>query len=262
MKRELRVFLFVLSLASIAFAADKPSAVFDWPEQGQKVLHIEIGKFTGVGSVGKQRTYTVDVAATNVWGKPIDFIGFNVYVFDKAKTRIGESYLTIRDLAAGQKTMQSLIVTASGLPATIHLASAVLPKGMGPPEAPKQVSIQVNSSPSGADLKVDGESVGTTPKAVRLTVGHHVLQFTRPGFQPFDYPLDIGPDDQNGGRLDIELGTSAHDTIELRDGSVIAGDILKMDTENLFVRVAGQDQTIPRNRVKRILLVERMPASQ
>jgi hypothetical protein len=79
----------------------------------------------------------------------------------------------------------------------------------------------VNSVPQGAVLKVDGTDAGTTPKMVKVGVGKHLLEFTKEGFNAGKFPMEVGPDDVSGGSVSYELGTSAHDTIELRDGSVL-----------------------------------------
>ncbi|HEU0046141.1 MAG TPA: hypothetical protein VFQ43_00885, partial [Nitrososphaera sp.] len=47
------------------------------------------------------------------------------------------------------------------------------------------------------------------------------------------------------------------DTVELRDGTILLCDVLSMSMAQITVRVAGQDQTYDRNRVKKIMLVER-----
>jgi hypothetical protein len=53
------------------------------------------------------------------------------------------------------------------------------------------------------------------------------------------------------------LGTAAHDTIELRDGTVLTGDLESASSTEVLVRVAGNVQHLNRNQVKRILLIER-----
>lgn len=119
----------------------------------------------------------------------------------------------------------------------------------------------VNSVPQGATLAVDGTEVGTTPKMVQLAGGKHSLEFSKDGFNPGKFPLEIGPDDVSGGRVSYELGASAHDTFELRDGTVLTGDLVSVSGMQITVRVAGTVQTLDRNKVKRILLIEREPAS-
>ena len=106
-------------------------------------------------------------------------------------------------------------------------------------------------------MKVDGAEIGTTPKIAQLTVGSHKLEFSKEGFNAGTFPLEIGSDDASGGSMSYDLGTSAHDTIELRDGSVLTGDLLSVDATDITLRVGGAAQRFDRNQVKRILLVER-----
>jgi hypothetical protein len=58
-----------------------------------------------------------------------------------------------------------------------------------------------------------------------------------------------------------ELGASAHDTVELRDGSVLNGDLDSISGMDVVVRIGGALQHYDRNPVKRILLVERAAAA-
>ena len=52
-----------------------------------------------------------------------------------------------------------------------------------------------------------------------------------------------------------------HDTIELRDGSVLSGDLLSINGMQVQIRIGGRSQGFDRNQVKRILSTERDPAS-
>jgi hypothetical protein len=70
--------------------------------------------------------------------------------------------------------------------------------------------------------------------------------------------VEVAPDDASGGSVSYELGTSAHDTIELRDGTVLTGDLLSVTPTDVTVRIAGAAQRFDRNQIKRILLVERV----
>jgi len=69
--------------------------------------------------------------------------------------------------------------------------------------------------------------------------------------------MEIGPDDTSGGSVSYELGASAHDTVELRDGTVLNGDVESVSAPEVVVRVGGKDQGYNRNLVKKIMLVER-----
>jgi hypothetical protein len=116
--------------------------------------------------------------------------------------------------------------------------------------------------PQGAALKVDGQDQGVTPKLVELTVGKHELQFSREGFSGGRFPLEVAPDDASGGSVTYELSTAAHDMVELRDGTVLMGDVQEVNATSIRITIGGADQTIDRNKVKRILLIEREPPRQ
>ena len=62
--------------------------------------------------------------------------------------------------------------------------------------------------------------------------------------------------------MSYELGTSAHDTVELRDGSVLSGDVESVSPTEVVVRIGGTLQHLSRNQVKRIALIERDTPSQ
>src|SRR5262249_22760169 len=122
------------------------------------------------------------------------------------------------------------------------------------------VTITVFSVPAGAALKVDGKDAGTTPVGISVPVGSHILQFQKPGFNTGNFPLVITRDQLSGASVTYELGTSAHDTIELRDGTTIAGDVDSVSGMDVTVRVGGTPQHYDRNQIKRILFTEREPA--
>jgi hypothetical protein len=124
------------------------------------------------------------------------------------------------------------------------------------------VSITVNTVPQGAVAKLDGTEVGTTPKIVQVAAGKHTLEFTKDGFNPGKFPFELGPDDASGGSVSFELGTSAHDSVELRDGSVLTGDVVSVSGMDVVIKVGGSNQSLDRNQVKRILFVQRTPAEQ
>ncbi len=87
-----------------------------------------------------------------------------------------------------------------------------------------------------------------------------MLEFNKDGYNTGHFPLEVGPDDASGGSVSYELGTSAYDTIELRDGSVLSGDLESVNATEVVVRIGGASQHFARNQVKRIAMVERDPA--
>jgi hypothetical protein len=253
--------LFTIVVTYSLAGKDAPTQVINWPQTGSTVVRITLGKFKEIGSLAGQHTYVIDTTAENLWNKKISHIGFNLYLYDKNKTRIGDGWITLDSVAPGQAVKFQTTVHALGTPVSVDLAVNSVPAELLPLAPPKKVSMTVNSVPQGATLSVDGTEAGMTPKMVQLAVGKHSLGFIKEGFSTGTFPLEIGPDDVSGGSVSYELGSSAHDTFELRDGTVLSGDLVSVSGMEISVRVAGAIQTFDRNKVKRILLTERDPAN-
>ena len=256
-RQYLRIALAVLLFASTTYAKDPPVQVFVWPESGRPVVRFTFGKFKEVGSLGNQRTFMTDTTAENLWGKAISNASFSLYLFDKNKVRIGEGMINLSNVDVGQTVKFQTTIAASGAPASVSLAAKYLPPELGPALPPRAISITVNSVPQGAVLKVDGKEAGTTPKIVQMGIGKHLLEFGKEGFNAGRFPMEISADDTSGGSVSYELGPSAHDSIELRDGTVLSGDLQSVSATEVVIRVGGKDVSYDRNQVKRIMLVER-----
>ncbi len=97
---------------------------------------------------------------------------------------------------------------------------------------------------------------------MQVGVGKHMLEFSKDGFNRGHFPLEIGSNDTSGGSVSYELGTSAHDRVELRDGSVLSGDVESVSAAEVVMRIGGAMQHFNRNQVKRISLVERDATAQ
>jgi len=251
--------LTLIGLGAVALAKEPPPQIMVWPPTGPSVVRFSFGRFKEVGSLGNQRSYLIDTSAENLWGKKISSAVFSLYLFDKGKARIGEGWISVSDLGPGQTAKFQTTVGASGTPVALEIAPRSLPLELRPLAPPRTVSITVNSVPQGATVKIDGTEVGTTPKIAKLTEGKHTLEFQKEGFNSGTYPLEIGTDDASGGSVSYELGTSAHDTLEMRDGGVLTGDLESISATDVIVRIAGKDQHFDRNQIKRVLLVERDP---
>jgi hypothetical protein len=250
---------FVLVVTCSLAAKDVPTEVINWPQNGSPVMRITLGKLKEISSVAGQHTYVIDTTAASLWDKKISHLGFNLYLFDRNKVRIGDGWITLDNLTPGQTVKFQTTIHAVGTPASFELAANSVPSELQPLAPPRKVSITVNSVPQGATLSVDGTEAGTTPKLVELAVGKHSLAFTKEGFNSGTFPVEIGPDDASGGSVSYELGNSSHDTLELRDGTVLNCDLVSVSGMEISVRVAGTIQSLDRNKVKRILLTERAP---
>jgi hypothetical protein len=255
-------FAFLILVLLAAEAKDPPAQVIVWPSSGPPVLRFTLGKPKELGSGGGTRTYTIDITAENQWGKRIARADFSLYLYDKNKVRIGDGYISISDVAPGGSIKFNADAQASGIPVSMDLSPRTLPSELQSFLPLKTISVTVNSVPQGADVKIDGVEAGITPKIIQVAPGKHILEFAKEGFKTGDYPLEITAEDTSGGSVSYELGTSAHDTVELRDGSVLSGDVESVSPTEVVVRIGGTLQHLSRNQVKRIALIERDAPSQ
>lgn len=241
---------------------DKPesSIVMLWPDQASPTLKLTFKKFTQLGSYNGQLSLESQVIVENTSGKSIPFASFTVYLLDKDKVRIGNGVLTFSDLETGQLAKLAFQVRSLGVPSTLSLVARTDAAGI--PTSLRTVPLKVISVPPGATLKVDGRDAGFAPATVRLTVGNHTLSFSKEGYASGSTPVDIKPDEAVGGSVTFELGGLSRDSIELRGGAVVQGDVLSMTMTSVVVRVDGKEQAYDRNQVEKIILVERITTQQ
>ncbi len=244
MKRLALVLLLFLSIQ--VFASDKQSVVLNWPEENPQ-LKLTVVRFHLENSYEGSKQYLIDMTAQNVSGKLIPTASPQFQIFDKKNIRIGQGSIQLSNVAPGETVKFQISALLSGSPETIRLVAPGL----------RRVSLTVYSVPAGAQLKVDDQPHGVTPQNVVLQVGSHMLEFSKDGYTNGKFPLVITPDQLNGGSVSFELGSAMHDTVELRDGTVLSGDVESLDGTQAVVRVGGDVQAVPRNKIKRILLIER-----
>jgi PEGA domain-containing protein len=253
MRRAL-VVITLLALSATAIAKDNPIVMF-WPASDKPALKLTFGRFQGIAVIAGQGTFVSDVLIENLTDKTVSRIYFNVYVKDKSNVRIGEGVLTVNDVPPSQSVKTRFQISCVGTPASLDLSAR---KDMLAQPGPKTIPLKVLSNPTGANLTMDGQDMGVTPVMVRLTVGTHALVLTKEGYAPGNAPVEILPDELPGGSITIDLGGLSRDTLELRDGTVVLGDLISMTLNTVVVRVDGNDKTYDRNQVKKIILVERV----
>lgn len=77
---------------------------------------------------------------------------------------------------------------SSPVPAPVPPASSVQEVT---PEKTEKVMCKFNSTPSGAEITLDGKYVGSTPSEIGLTTGTHVVVFSLPGFTQWKRDLTV-----------------------------------------------------------------------
>jgi hypothetical protein len=247
--------VFILVSTIPLLAKNEPPIVMTWPAD-KPALKLSFDKFRQTNAYAGQNTFISDVTVQNLTDQQIPHASFTVYFMDKNKVRVGEGLLQVSDLEAGQAAKIQFQFNSVGIPASIALSAKKDLLGA------KTIPLRIISVPAGAKLKVDGKESGITPVMVRLTVGPHQLDLTKDGYAPGMTPLEITPDELPGGSITVELGGLSRGTVELRDGSVVLGDVISMSMTQVMLRVDGRDQTYDRNQVKRLILVERQILQQ
>jgi hypothetical protein len=254
----IRSLIFVGLVFGVSAAANEVPITLVWPSEQHPVIRFTFGKFIKVGSSASQSSYSVAVTAENLWDRPVSGAEFDVHVFSTDNVRIGNGSISLTNLAAGETVRATLPFSVTGAqPASLKIVAVHLPKDLAPAGLPDKVRTTVNSTPAGASLKIDGQDAGITPKQVELEVGRHMLQFSREGYHDGSLFLEVSPDDLSDRTVTIELGGLSYDTIEMRDGTTLTGDVESMDATTVVVRVGGKLRPLDRNLVKRISLVER-----
>jgi hypothetical protein len=123
------------------------------------------------------------------------------YVDDKGKMRKQLYALVASDAKPSQPPPAAGAATqplpASGaprqsLPSPVP-APSVSPTQAAPPEKAEKVKCNFTSTPAGAEITLDGKFVGSTPSAISLSPGTHVVVFTVPGFAQWKRDLTVLP---------------------------------------------------------------------
>jgi hypothetical protein len=225
-----------------------------WPRQDNAILKLTFSRFRSLASYGGKTTLQSDVVVQNLSSKAIPKGSLTVALLDKNRAEVGSAPLIVNNLSAGALAQLPFQCETVGAPVTLSLAAR---NSDGAPIAIKTIPMTVISVPPGANLKVDDEDEGLTPANINISAGTHQLTLAKEGFAAATTPLDVAPDEAPGGSITITLGGLSSDSLELRDGSTITGDVMSMTLETIVIDVNGQRQTLDRNRVKEIFLVER-----
>jgi hypothetical protein len=254
MRKPIWIFssLFLL-LATTSFAAD---TILTWPASGQDaVLRFTLGKLRQISSVSGQNDYLGEAVAENLSAKAIPSASFYLYLLDKNGKRVGEGYLEISNLAGGQQAKIPVSVHAMGSFARMELQPQHLPS-----DEPMKVKMNVTSVPSGASLKLDSQDSGLTPQVLPIPPGKHVLEFSKEGYATASTPLDIA-ENAMPGSLKLELTPLALDTVVLRDGTVLSGNLISVTGAGVAINVKGKPTKLDRSRVARVVFGVRNPSS-
>ncbi len=237
-----------------ALAAD---TVLTWPSNGNgsdTMLRFTLGKLRQISSVSGQSDYLGEALAENLSTKAITSASFYLYLLDKNGKRVGEGYLEVTNLAAGQRAKIPVTAHALGSFAGMELQPQHLPS-----DEPMKIKMSIASVPSGASLKLDAQESGVTPQVLPIAPGKHVLEFSKEGYATESTPVEIA-ENALPGSVELELNPLTFDTVVLRDGKVLLGNLLSVTGTGVNINVKGKSMTVERSRVARIVLGKRKPS--
>lgn len=226
-------------------AQSSPSVTVKWPEGDKPMLSLVFAGFVRVAMVNGQSVYTSEVSAQNLSEQSMPRSVFTVNILDANGVKIGKARLQLEAIPPYRTGKAKVQFSAAGTPAKVSLIAG------------KTIPLAIKSLPPGASFSVDGEDAGATPRIYDFTIGSHTIEFHKDGYAPGSTQLDVGADELPGGSITLELGGLSQDTVELRDGTTMTGDLLSMTLEEAVFQSEGKTKTLERNQIKKIFLVER-----
>lgn len=251
MRKPINAIFVLITLWSVFATGQSDSGItLLWPSSDKPTLKFTFGQFQKSAIENGQGIYVSDVTTQNVSDQGMPKSIFTVFVLDKNGVRVGRARLQLPEIGVYRAQKAQIQFSAAGDPASLTLLAG------------KVIPLKILSVPAGAKFKVDGEDAGTTPKLVDFTIGTHTLELSKEGYATSTTPLEVGADELPGGSVSVELGGLSQDSVELRDGTMVLGDVMSMSLATVVVRVDGKDQKYDRNQVRKIILVERITTQQ
>ncbi|HTT21134.1 MAG TPA: PEGA domain-containing protein [Candidatus Sulfotelmatobacter sp.] len=250
MRKPILIIAFLLFCTiNVTLAAD---TVLTWPpDTKDAILRFTIGKLRQVSSASGQSDLLGEATAENLTAKPISSASFYLYLLDKSGKRVGEGYLEVTNLPAGQRAKIPVSVHSMGSYASMELQPQHLPS-----DEPLKVRMNITSAPPGAGVKLDSQPSGVTPQVLPIAPGKHILEFTKEGYATASTPVEIVANTP-AGAVDIELVPLTVDTVVLQDGTVLLGDVVSVTAASVNMTVKGKPAKLDRNRVARIVFGHR-----
>ncbi len=115
-----------------------------------------------------------------------------------------------------------------------------------------RIKLSITSVPSGAILKLDSQESGVTPQILPVAPGKHMLEFSKEGYAAASTPLEIA-ENAPPGSVQIDLSPLTLDTVVLRDGTVLLGNVISVTSTNVSINVKGKPTRLERSRVARVV---------
>jgi S1-C subfamily serine protease len=113
----------------------------------------------------------------------------------------------VNTLAANKSLYSGLNFSISAAEIEILIQTQFGVRLRGAPQHTETSVMVVTSTPSGADVEVDGAYLGSTPTELPMTAGNKVLHVTKRGFKPFERRLSVVAGAKQNVVADLEAET-------------------------------------------------------
>jgi hypothetical protein len=80
---------------------------------------------------------------------------------------------------------------SSQLAATMRSSPSTQQESLATFDAPQEVTVEFKSTPTGADVRVDGSYVGSTPSSIPLSPGEHNIRISKKDFRTYERTLTV-----------------------------------------------------------------------
>lgn len=111
-----------------------------------------------------------------------------VYAFYTGESAGGQIWQALRGVS-----LSAIPPAAPGAGSSTPGAAAASPSGTAPAGPDSVASVQLTSAPTGAEITIDGNYVGSTPSTVNLKPGAHSIKVTLPGYAPWVRSIETQP---------------------------------------------------------------------
>jgi hypothetical protein len=95
-------------------------------------------------------------------------------------------------------------ISLSSIPPAAPSAASTPSSGTAQAGPEAMASAQLSSEPSGAEITVDGNYVGSTPSLIKLKPGTHSIKITKNGYMPWVRSIDIESGESRNLAADLE----------------------------------------------------------
>jgi|SRR5579862_207074 len=141
---------------------------------------------------GNQEPFRVSCAVEAKWSRCVPLQ--NGTGFDARREKNGLLIYYLDEKGKLRKQLYTYVGGEKPAGETIAPATSTAGEAKAPPapaDSQPEVKCSFTSTPAGAEIRVDGKYVGSTPSVLRVTLGKHAVEISLPGFAEWKRELTV-----------------------------------------------------------------------